>query len=282
MPTKPAAGRPASARSRRPTPRTGRTTRPRRSPGWPAAPRPTCSSSGSGTGKLTRSLMALGHRVVATDPLVAMLAELKRVAPGARRVAARAESIPLAAGVVDLVVSAQAFHWFDPERALPEIARVLRPGGVLRAGLEHRGLQGPVGTQGPQPDRDDGGRGHVSRSQGSDLFAIQERRTFRHWQKFDRESLVGYISSSSHAAIMTPDERRPCSPRSAAIYDSYGRGHDGMLMPWRRDCFRATVTELAPDRATGRFGSRRRAAHRLRLTRRASVSTWGASRTHSR
>jgi SAM-dependent methyltransferase len=36
-------------------------------------------------------------------------------------------------GCADVVTASQAMHWFDPERALPEIARLLRPGGVLAA-----------------------------------------------------------------------------------------------------------------------------------------------------
>jgi SAM-dependent methyltransferase len=199
---------------------------------------------GSGTGKLTRSLLSLGHRVVATDPLTAMLAELTTVAPGARRVAARAEGIPLASGVVDLVVSAQAFHWFDPERALPEIARVLRPGGALALVWNIEDFQVPwvrkvlalIGMEGEEVADPFG---------GSDLFAVQERRIFRHWQKLDRESLVGYISSRSYVAVMAPDERQALLAEVGAIYDSYGRGHDGMLMPWKAVCFRATVTRLA-------------------------------------
>ena len=42
-----------------------------------------------------------------------------------------AEEVPLPDAAVDVVAVGQAFHWFDHERALPEIARVLRPGGVL-------------------------------------------------------------------------------------------------------------------------------------------------------
>jgi SAM-dependent methyltransferase len=199
---------------------------------------------GSGTGKLTAPLLSLGHRVVATDPLTAMLGELTTVAPGARRVAAKAEAIPLATGVVDLVVSAQAFHWFDPDRALPEIARVLRPGGVLALVWNAGDFKVPwvrkvLGLIGMSADE------IAEPLEGSDLFAIQERRAFRHWQRFDRDSLVGYISSSSYAAVLPPDERATLLAEVGAIYDSYGRGHDGMLMPWQALCYRATVTRLA-------------------------------------
>jgi SAM-dependent methyltransferase len=202
---------------------------------------------GSGTGKLTRSLVAMGHRVVATDPLTTMLDELVRVAPAARRVAARAENIPVAPGVVDVVASAQAFHWFDPAQALPEIARVLRPGGVLalvwNAGDFRvpwvRRVLGLIGME--EEDLADP-------FEDSDLFTTRERRVVRHWQKFDRNSLLGYVSSTSYAAVMTPDDRAALLAEVAGIYDSYGRGHDGMLMPWSAICFRATVSVLADSR----------------------------------
>ncbi len=205
---------------------------------------------GSGTGKLTRSLLALGHRVVATDSLTPMLTELARVAPGARRIAARAEGIPVAPAVVDVVVSAQAFHWFDGSRALPEIARVLRPAGVLALVWNTGDFQVPwvrkvLGLIGMT---DDAITDPVAESE---LFDHGERQVFRHWQKFDRESLVGFIASSSYAAVMTPDDRAALLAEVAAIYDGYGRGHDGMLMPWSAVCFRATVSGLADPRRDG-------------------------------
>ena len=86
---------------------------------------------GAGTGKLTRVLVSLGHDVHATDPDAEMLAILEEQVPGTRTAVASAEDIPLADRSVDVVIAAQAFHWFDLDRALPEIARVLRPGGRL-------------------------------------------------------------------------------------------------------------------------------------------------------
>ncbi|HWF79104.1 MAG TPA: class I SAM-dependent methyltransferase [Streptosporangiaceae bacterium] len=94
---------------------------------------------GAGTGKLTAQLAGLSTdagrvNVVAVEPDPGMLAELRRQVPGVTALEGRAEAIPLPDASVDAVLAGQAAHWFDLDRALPEIARVLRPGGVL-AGL---------------------------------------------------------------------------------------------------------------------------------------------------
>jgi SAM-dependent methyltransferase len=89
---------------------------------------------GAGTGILTGALARLGADVVAVEPDQAMLAELRRQLPGVRAVEGSAEAFPLPDRSVDAVLCGQAMHWFDLDRALPEIARVLTPGGVF-AGL---------------------------------------------------------------------------------------------------------------------------------------------------
>lgn len=86
---------------------------------------------GAGTGILTAELVAAGVAVVAVEPVAAMRAELRASVPGAEVVDGTAEAAPVAGGSADAVVAAQAFHWFDPARALDEIHRVLRPGGAL-------------------------------------------------------------------------------------------------------------------------------------------------------
>jgi SAM-dependent methyltransferase len=86
---------------------------------------------GAGTGKLTRVLAERYRDVTAVEPLTNMRAMLERVVPGVAALPGSAERIPLDDGSVDGVFAAQAFHWFDKPVALPEIARVLRPGGVL-------------------------------------------------------------------------------------------------------------------------------------------------------
>jgi SAM-dependent methyltransferase len=86
---------------------------------------------GAGTGKLTRVLTPRYRRVVAVEPLDGMRAILERVVPAAESRAGSAEAIPLPDASVDGVFAGQAFHWFANDQAIAEIARVLRPGGVL-------------------------------------------------------------------------------------------------------------------------------------------------------
>jgi SAM-dependent methyltransferase len=86
---------------------------------------------GAGTGKLTRVLADRYRRVLAVEPLDGMRAILEQVVPSAEAHAGSAEAIPLAGASVDGVFAGQAFHWFANDEAVAEIARVLRPGGVV-------------------------------------------------------------------------------------------------------------------------------------------------------
>jgi|tagenome__1003787_1003787.scaffolds.fasta_scaffold20986899_3 SAM-dependent methyltransferase len=86
---------------------------------------------GAGTGKLTRGLVALGLEVVAVEPGGPMLEQLGVAVPEAEAHEGHAESIPLPDVSVDAAFAGQAYHWFDRERALPDLHRVIRPGGGL-------------------------------------------------------------------------------------------------------------------------------------------------------
>ena len=86
---------------------------------------------GAGTGKWTALLATTGARVVAVEPVEGMRTELSNVAPGVEVLDGTAEAVPVADGFADAVTVAQAFHWFNYEEALAELARVLRPGGGL-------------------------------------------------------------------------------------------------------------------------------------------------------
>jgi SAM-dependent methyltransferase len=118
---------------------------------------------GAGTGKLTRGLVALGFDVVAVEPGAPMLEQLRRAVPEAEALEAPAEAIPLAAASLDAAFAGQAFHWFDRERALPELHRVIKADGGLallwncwdeRDPLQ-RELGELIGYAGHQPYRED-------------------------------------------------------------------------------------------------------------------------------
>jgi len=108
-------------------------------PGWPpevvdlpgVPPAATALDLAAGTGKLTRLLVPAFSRVIAVEPQDAMRRVLQSLSPDTEAHGGTAEAIPLADSSVDAVFTAQAFHWFDNERALAEIARVLRPRGAL-------------------------------------------------------------------------------------------------------------------------------------------------------
>jgi SAM-dependent methyltransferase len=85
----------------------------------------------AGTGKLTRLLVPSGAEVVAVEPVASMRDQLTGSQPDIEVHDGTAEAIPLDAAGFDVVTVAQAFHWFDPPKALAEIRRVLRPGGHL-------------------------------------------------------------------------------------------------------------------------------------------------------
>ena len=80
---------------------------------------------GAGTGRVTRELARRFEHVVAVEPDERMRALHGEAIEGS------AEAIPLEDASVDAVFVGEAFHWFDTEAAIPEIARVLRPRGGL-------------------------------------------------------------------------------------------------------------------------------------------------------
>jgi ubiquinone/menaquinone biosynthesis C-methylase UbiE len=169
---------------------------------------------GAGTGKLTRLLLPFGPRVIAVEPVPEMLAKLREVVPDAEAMAAPAEALPLPDASVDAITVAQAMHWFDHERALPELHRVLRPSGALGLIWNSRDLSDPLQKRleallAPERDKVQAQielrwRDPLRRSE---LFGPIEERRFRNEQHSTKRSLRERVTSTSFVAAMAPAER---------------------------------------------------------------------------
>lgn len=85
----------------------------------------------AGTGLFTRALLDRVAQVIAVEPDERMRGVLARRSPQLRVFAGWGEAMPLPDASADAVFVSTAWHWLDPARAVPEIARVLRPGGRL-------------------------------------------------------------------------------------------------------------------------------------------------------
>ncbi|MEE1742646.1 class I SAM-dependent methyltransferase [Streptomyces sp. BE147] len=97
----------------------------------------------AGTGALTRRLVGRVQDVVAVEPDPRMRETLAGNCPQVRILPGTAERMPLPDGRADALLIAMAWHWMDPQRAVPEIARVLRGGGTFGVLWNHRDVSVP-------------------------------------------------------------------------------------------------------------------------------------------
>lgn len=162
---------------------------------------------GAGTGKLTSSLVRRSPEVVAIEPQEPMVKRLRQTVAGAYAVCAGAEALPVREGWAEVVVVAQAFHWFDQERALPEMARVLGPRGRLALLWNVRDDSVDwVARLAAIAGADNSGEARKALPHGP-LFGRFEGRTLRTVQVLDRESLLSHVRSRSNVATLDEAKR---------------------------------------------------------------------------
>jgi len=178
---------------------------------------------GAGTGKLTRGLVALGFEVAAVEPGGPMLAQLRLAVHETEAFEGQAESIPLHDASIDAAFAGQAYHWFERERALPELHRVIRPGGGLallwnwwdeRDPLQ-RELAELIGFAGHEPYRDD-------ELPGEPWFRESGRTVVETLQDSSPDALAGYFSTASAFLIAEPEEREASLRAIHELASRYG------------------------------------------------------------
>lgn len=197
---------------------------------------------GAGTGQLSRALVAAGLDLTAVEPL-GPTRELLCRAIGERRVrAGAAERIPLGEGSVAAVFAADAFHWFDESRAMPEIRRVLAPGGgmaILRTVpvLEQAWSQelGAILNE-TRPDHPAFvQRGAAAALDEDSAFGPVTETTVTSRARWDRERMLAYVASFSWVATLPPPARSELLARVEDLLDRHGveeARHDVLHQIW--------------------------------------------------
>ncbi len=197
---------------------------------------------GAGTGKLTTRLVERGLTVIAVDPIAEMLEMLRTALPDTPALLGSAEQIPLPDNAVDAVLVAQAWHWFDQERAVAEIARVLRPGGRLgvlwNTRDERSGWVKDFGRiVGLEHDRD-----NATVDLPEPFIDIATHQV--EWTNYiTPQALIDYVASRSYC-ITSPAEVRARTldeVRELLVNHPSLANATGLAMPYITVCVRATL-----------------------------------------
>ena len=199
----------------------------------------------AGTGKLTRQLVRRFARVIAVEPLDGMRAVLERVVPEAEAVPGSADAIPLADDAVDAVFVGEAFHWFGNDASVREIARVLRPGGILA--ILFNQVDGDF--EPPLPEAfweayramaiekppEQTVRTGLWRAPFPGPFEPFTEAGFPNPVELDREGILAQIASwSMIAALPEPDRKRLLAELAALVPDEHYRHRIRTDLYWAR------------------------------------------------
>jgi SAM-dependent methyltransferase len=201
----------------------------------------------AGTGVVTRELVGRAARVVAVEPDERMRAVLAARCPEAEVLEGRGEDIPLPDASVDAVVISAAWHWLDPERAVPEITRLLRAGGTLGVIWTSRDVRVPwvaefnaLARESREADRPpEGGRRRreVTFPPGTPMSPPEERR-FEFSLPMTSEQLAGLLGTYSGVITLEPEQRAEFSRRVTAFLDR--QPWDRVDLPMICRCMRST------------------------------------------
>jgi SAM-dependent methyltransferase len=162
---------------------------------------------GAGTGKFTRLLQGEDREVIAVDPSAQMLEVLRDKVPGIETLLGTAERLPLPDESVDAVTVAQAWHWVDSARAVREVARVLKPGGVLGLIWNSRDERVDwVREFGAAMDSNDAFVAKTAEDNGVGApFEPGDVAELDWVQRISRAGLLALVRSRSHFLVKDPD-----------------------------------------------------------------------------
>lgn len=201
----------------------------------------------AGTGKLTRLLLPTGALVIGIEPVEGMRRVLHQMLPGVPIVAGTAEAMPIKSSSLDAVCVAQAFHWFDAEKAFVELARVLRPGGRLGFAWNARdrsvdwvdrvwAIMDDVERRAPWRNHEDWRDSALGRRRH---FGPLHSECFRHEHLTTPAGVVDRIRGVSHVAVLPAQEQHEVLERVRRLLDEHPDTRDRreLRVPYRLDCY---------------------------------------------
>jgi ubiquinone/menaquinone biosynthesis C-methylase UbiE len=202
----------------------------------------------AGTGLLTRLLADRVPTVVAVEPDPKMREVLAERSPAVEVLDGTGESIPLPDASADGLFVSSAWHWLDPERALPEIARVLRDGGrlgVLSTGRDRniewiRSLDGSANE--PLEETAEAARHRRSRVvQLPDGMPFErvETTAFTFTRRMTVEDIVAMVGTYSAVITASPEDRAAILATARSAVESHYPGENIIDFPMRTWCWRA-------------------------------------------
>ncbi|MBR0898798.1 methyltransferase domain-containing protein [Bradyrhizobium tropiciagri] len=201
---------------------------------------------GAGTGKFTRLLLEnlpTSARLVAVEPVAEMSAKLAKEA-NVEVINTRADAIDLDSGSVDLVTCAQAFHWFDNEASVAEIARLLRPGGTLALVWNNRDDRAlwvdalSVMIEKYAGDTPRQRSGHWRWILKDPRFTFEQEIVQDHPHRMPRQGVYERVVSTSYVANLPDTEKAGIRDKTDAILREAGLGDaDEVVFPYVTQLF---------------------------------------------
>lgn len=200
---------------------------------------------GAGTGIATRLLAGRGARVIAVEPSPGMAAQLHAVSPEIPLVKGAGDELPLHDATADLITYAQAFHWTDQTRSIPEAIRVLRPGGSLALwwNVKDRGAAWVAAQEGrlaaALPSYHYYGAANAITDQLSP-YGLRLGTAVLHWERtITVESAITDLRSKSYFAVLPAEQReRVLDAERAALLAEFPDGR--LVEPYLLDLTVAT------------------------------------------
>ena len=233
----------------------------------------------AGTGLLSRKLTGRFRRIIAVEPDARMAAVLRARSPGVRVVQGTAEAIPAADACADGVFVSSAWHWMDPGRAIPEIARVLRDGGrfgVIWTSRDHqvewlrdlnrhrelsqtrdddrdRDREPPATSPDARPDGQGDGQGgarprswrRAATLPADGEFGNIETESFAFSRTMTAGDFVDMLATYSGVITASREDRAAALTTAQAMLDERFPGASEIDVPMRAWCWRADRTPRA-------------------------------------